>query len=170
MMLVPGPGWLGWASSRASWGVRGPVGRGRVRRLLGHATIHLSSVLLVVRIRRCPRGHPQRTRRRLPPCRSLRVSPRPLHRLLLHLLLSASSCSFRRWFISLFPIPPVGRGRARSPHRLRFGRGSLPCLRGRHRLTRQKLEPGWHLRQLPPLQLKFEQCLQPYLVHPRLFA
>ena len=70
--------------------------------LLECATIHLSSFLLLLRIRLCPRGHPQRTRRRLPPRRSLRVSPRPLHSRLLHLLLSASSRSFRRWFISFF--------------------------------------------------------------------
>ena len=83
---------------------RGLVGRGRVRRLLERAAIHLSSILLLVRIQLCPRGHPQRTRRRLPPRRSPRVSPRPLHSPLLHLLLSSSSCSFRRWFISFFTI------------------------------------------------------------------
>ena len=83
---------------------RGLVGRGRVRRLLERAAIHLSSILLWVRIQLCPRGRPQRTRRRLPPCRSPRVSPRPLHSLLLHLPLSSSSCPFRRWFISFFTI------------------------------------------------------------------
>ena len=83
---------------------RGLVGRGRVRRLLERAAIHLSSILLWVRIQLCPRGRPQRTRRRLPPCRSPRVSPRPLQSLLLHLPLSSSSCSFRRWFISFFTI------------------------------------------------------------------
>ena len=100
---------------------RGLVGRGRVRRLLERAAIHLSSILLWVRIQLCPRGRPQRTRRRLPPCRSPRVSPRPLHSLLLHLPLSSSSCSFRRWFISFFTIG-------------------------------LRLEPGWHLRRLSPLE------------------
>ena len=100
---------------------RGLVGRGRVRRLLERAAIHLSSILLWVRIQLCPRGRPQRTRRRLPPCRSPRVSPRPLHSLLLHLLLSPSSCSFRRWFISFFTVG-------------------------------LRLEPGWHLRRLSPLE------------------
>ena len=75
--------------------------------LLECATIRLSSFLLLVRIRLCPRGHPQRTRRRLPPCRSLRVSPRPLHSRLLHLLLSSSSRSFRRWFISFFMVTTI---------------------------------------------------------------
>ena len=86
----------------AGWRVRyrGLVARGRGRRLLECAAIRLSALLLLMRIRLCPRGHPQRTRRHLPPCRSLRVSPGPLHSLLLHLLLSASSRSFRRWFIS----------------------------------------------------------------------
>ena len=147
---------------------RGLVGRGRVRRLLERAAIHLSSILLWVRIQLCPRGRPQRTRRRLPPCRSPRVSPRPLHSLLLHLLLSSSSCSFRRWFISFFTIPSPGRGRARPQHRLRFERTSLQRRRRRHRLTRLKLELGWHLRQLlPPLEKIGRQRTRTiYRIHP----
>ena len=111
---------------------RGLVGRGRVRRLLERAATHLSSILLLERIQLCPRGHPQRTGRHLPPCRSLRVSPRPLHSLLLHLLLSSASCSFRRWLISFFTI-------------------------------RLKLELGWQLRRLPPLeQVRQCACNSPY--------